>query len=198
MARVNSSHLSHCHAVLTVTEVRCYMDGSWWNSGRRALPWRGNFGRHDLRRVKGTTTVCEKPGAEVEARARRWLRSRPGLGLGVDYARGQGSGKTLIALEARARVRSWLHSRPGLWRGDDCTRGLSMFLFAAFFIFDSGIATLSFLSISFSYIKWILNTDNFIKTGGKGVGCFRFTTQLKYWRIPKQSIFPASKYYLFE
>ena len=35
----------------------------------------------------------------------RSLAPRPGLGRGVDCARGQGSGEALITLEARARTR---------------------------------------------------------------------------------------------
>ena len=53
----------------------------------------------------------------------RSLVSRPGLGRGVDCARGQGSGGALIALEARARARRGLLSRPGLGRGVACARG---------------------------------------------------------------------------
>jgi len=120
VARVNSSHPSHSHVVLIVIEVRCYRDGSWWNSGRRALP---RCGRHGSCHIRGTTAVCKKPGAEAESRVRRWLRSRPGLRRGVDCARGRGSGESLIALEAGARARRGLRSRPGLGRGMDCARG---------------------------------------------------------------------------
>ena len=53
----------------------------------------------------------------------RSLSPRPGLERGVNCARGQGSGESLIALEARARASHYLCSRPGFGRVADCARG---------------------------------------------------------------------------
>ena len=118
---VNTSHSFSCRAIPTVTWVRCYRDGSWWNSVHRILPRYGR--KHGLCRVIGTIAVCEKLGIEAEARARRWLRSRPGLGRGADCTRGQGSGESLVALKARARASRKLRSRLGLGRVTGCARG---------------------------------------------------------------------------
>ncbi|KAG0530696.1 hypothetical protein BDA96_05G208900 [Sorghum bicolor] len=77
---------------------------------------------HGPRRVRSRVVVCRKPGAETGARARRRLRSRSGLGRGVDCARDWGSGEALIALETGARARHGLRSRPGLGRAMDFVR----------------------------------------------------------------------------
>ena len=82
----DASHSTSCCAVPTVTWVKCYRDRSCWNSVCHILLWYGR--EHGRRRINGTIAVCEKPSTEAEARARRWLRSRPGLRRGVDCARG--------------------------------------------------------------------------------------------------------------
>ena len=118
---VNTSNSFPCRVVPTVTRVRCYRDESCWNSVHRVLPQYGR--KHGRRRINGTIAVREKPGAEAEARARRWVHSRLGLGRGVGCAKGQGSSMSLVVLEARARASRWLRSRQGLGRVAYCARG---------------------------------------------------------------------------
>ena len=128
VARVNSPHPSYCRAALTVTGVRRYSDGSWWNSERRAVLWRGRHA-HVASEVRPPCIRSLAPSRgsdealialEAGARARRRLRSRPGLGQGIDCARGQGLGQGVGCARgidcARgrlgARSRRWLRSRP--------------------------------------------------------------------------------------
>jgi len=80
-----------------------------YESGQHTLL---QYGGHSACRVRGMATVYWKSGTEAGARAKRWLRSRSGLGRGGDCAWGQGLERDGVCARGQ-----------GVGRDGDCTRG---------------------------------------------------------------------------